>query len=68
MLYNVDKSHYGLRVSTGGSCIDYSDRQNAGRERPQQIHVLFSLSIFAVNCQLNQALHHRHPATAAGSK
>lgn len=67
MLYNVDKSHYGVCVSSGGSCIDYGDRQNAGRERARQIHVLFSLSISAVNCQLNWALHHCCPATAADS-
>lgn len=67
MLYNVDKSHYGVCVNSGGSCIDYSDRQNAGREWTGQIHVLLPLSISAVNCQLNGALHH-HQQRTAGSK
>lgn len=33
MSYNVDKSHYGVCVRSGGSCIDYGDRQNAAREK-----------------------------------
>lgn len=44
MLYNVDKSHYGVCVSTGGSCIDYGDWQRKGPADPCPLFALYLCS------------------------